>query len=257
MRCLESAQPIPRRSLTGGPTRQDRSGPQKDYSPGDLRQDQRQDHCQTDVIVAGSALITRTPVRTAEEAVMSFIDDVAGKSITTLLGSSSNPLAANLLQMINQQPGGLSGLVQHFHEKGFSEVITSWVGTGQNLPISADQIQHISGQPAGEGTRSQSRYFARRRRFSAGCVAAYVGRQTHSQRAAPGYGSLLEKGMNLLKSLGKTEAGCSTGYTSRCWARAALRPFRARVRCFPSSRWAIIGVLPVPAFKSSHAPRPP
>ena len=43
---------------------------------------------------------------------MGFIDDVAGKSITTLLGSSSNPLAANLLQMINQQPGGLSGLVQ-------------------------------------------------------------------------------------------------------------------------------------------------
>jgi uncharacterized protein YidB (DUF937 family) len=39
--------------------------------------------------------------------------------------------------MINQQPGGLSGLLQTFHEKGLGEIASSWVSSGQNLPISS------------------------------------------------------------------------------------------------------------------------
>jgi uncharacterized protein YidB (DUF937 family) len=76
---------------------------------------------------------------------MSFIDDIASRSIDDALSSSSSPLAASLLQMINQHPGGISGLIQTFHEKGLGELVVSWVGTGQNLPISAEQIQHLAG----------------------------------------------------------------------------------------------------------------
>ena len=54
-------------------------------------------------------------------------------------------MASSVAQMLNNQPGGLSGLLQQFHDKGLGSLVTSWVGTGQNLPISADQIQHVLG----------------------------------------------------------------------------------------------------------------
>jgi uncharacterized protein YidB (DUF937 family) len=137
---------------------------------------------------------------------MSFIDGVAGKSISSLLGSSSNPLAANLLQMINQQPGGLSGLVQTFHEKGFNEVITSWVGTGQNPPISADQIQHILGSQQMQDLAAKAGISPDAAGSQLAALLPTLIDKLTPNGQLPEHGSLLETGMNLLKSLEKTEA---------------------------------------------------
>jgi uncharacterized protein YidB (DUF937 family) len=76
---------------------------------------------------------------------MGLLDDMETKAIASLLGGGSNPMAASLLQMINNHPGGLPALLQSFHDKGLGDIVSSWVGTGQNLPISADQIQHVLG----------------------------------------------------------------------------------------------------------------
>ena len=76
---------------------------------------------------------------------MSFLEDMAGKEFSSMLSSSSNPMVSTIMQMINNQPGGLSGVVQQFHDKGLGSLVSSWVGTGQNLPISADQLQHVLG----------------------------------------------------------------------------------------------------------------
>ena len=76
---------------------------------------------------------------------MSLLDDLGNKAANSVLGDSSNPLATGLLHMINNTPGGLSGMLQSFHDQGLGGLMTSWIGTGQNLPISADQIQHVLG----------------------------------------------------------------------------------------------------------------
>jgi uncharacterized protein YidB (DUF937 family) len=76
---------------------------------------------------------------------MGMLDDLENRAANSMLGSSSNPLATGLLHMIQNQPGGLSGLVQCFHDKGLGGLAASWVGTGQNLPITADQIQNVLG----------------------------------------------------------------------------------------------------------------
>jgi uncharacterized protein YidB (DUF937 family) len=47
--------------------------------------------------------------------------------------------------MIQNQPGGLQGLVQSFHDKGLGGVVSSWVSTGPNPPISADQVHQVLG----------------------------------------------------------------------------------------------------------------
>jgi uncharacterized protein YidB (DUF937 family) len=76
---------------------------------------------------------------------MGMLDDLENQAMTKMLGSSGNPLATSLLQMIQNQPGGLKGMLQSFHEKGLGSLVSSWVSTGQNLPISADQVQQVLG----------------------------------------------------------------------------------------------------------------
>ena len=76
---------------------------------------------------------------------MGLLDNLENQAVNSVLGGSSNPMAASLLHMIQNQPGGLQGLVQSFHDKGLGELVSSWVGTGQNLPISGDQIHQVLG----------------------------------------------------------------------------------------------------------------
>jgi len=42
-------------------------------------------------------------------------------------------------------PQGLGGLVQAFEQGGLGAIVQSWVGTGANLPVSADQLQQVLG----------------------------------------------------------------------------------------------------------------
>ena len=46
----------------------------------------------------------------------------------------------------NDAPGGgLSGLAAKFEQAGLGNLISSWIGSGQNLPISADQLHNVLG----------------------------------------------------------------------------------------------------------------
>lgn len=135
---------------------------------------------------------------------MSLFDDLENKAASSMLGGSSNPLATGLLQMINSQPGGLSGLLQSFHEKGLGGVAASWVGTGQNLPISADQLQHVLGS-------DQVKQLAAKAGISPDAAGtaltqllpSLVDRLTPNGQM-PQHSNLLEMGMSILQSFGKT-----------------------------------------------------
>jgi uncharacterized protein YidB (DUF937 family) len=76
---------------------------------------------------------------------MGLLDSMENEAVTKVLGGSTNPMAASLLHMIQNQPGGLQGMVQSFHDKGLSGLVSSWVGGGQNMPVSADQIHQVFG----------------------------------------------------------------------------------------------------------------
>src|SRR6266852_6560004 len=41
---------------------------------------------------------------------------------------------------------GLAGLVQRFERQGLGQVIGSWLGPGENLPISGPQLQAVLGE---------------------------------------------------------------------------------------------------------------
>jgi uncharacterized protein YidB (DUF937 family) len=41
--------------------------------------------------------------------------------------------------------GGLSAIVAKLQQSGFGDQVKSWIGSGQNLPITADQLQQVLG----------------------------------------------------------------------------------------------------------------
>ena len=135
---------------------------------------------------------------------MGLLDEMENKAVTSMLGNNSNPLATSLLQMINNQPGGLSGLAQSFHEKGFGGIMSSWVGTGQNLPITADQIQHVLGS-------EQVKELAAKAGISPDLASSSLATMLPSlidkltpNGQMPDHSNLVQMGMSILQSLGKT-----------------------------------------------------
>jgi len=55
-----------------------------------------------------------------------------------------SPLVQVALQLI-EQSGGLPGIISKFQHGGMGEEVGSWVGTGQNLPMTGNQLQEILG----------------------------------------------------------------------------------------------------------------
>jgi uncharacterized protein YidB (DUF937 family) len=51
----------------------------------------------------------------------------------------------------NGSQGGLGGLVSKFEQAGMGDVIGSWIGTGQNAPISGGQLQDVLGSDVVSG----------------------------------------------------------------------------------------------------------
>ena len=134
---------------------------------------------------------------------MGLLDDMEGKALSSMLGGGPNPLASQVLQMINNQPGGLQGLIQSFHDKGMGGIVSSWVSTGQNLPISADQITHVLGSDqvkqlaaqAGISTDAASSTLAK-------FLPMLINHATPDGQV-PQQSNIMEVGMNLLRSLQK------------------------------------------------------
>lgn len=65
--------------------------------------------------------------------------------------TAGNPMLNAVLGMLSNSgpgtvnPGGLGGLLSMFQKAGLGDVIQSWISTGQNLPIDADQLQQVLG----------------------------------------------------------------------------------------------------------------
>ena len=88
---------------------------------------------------------------------MGMLDGLLG----SLMGSGNggnNPLLQIAMQMLANKGGGgaggggaldsmggLGGIVSAFEKGGLGNIADSWVGTGENLPVSGDQLSQILG----------------------------------------------------------------------------------------------------------------
>jgi uncharacterized protein YidB (DUF937 family) len=74
-----------------------------------------------------------------------IVKGVAGKFLGGSAGTQNPLLDIALSLLTNPQTGGLGGLMETFKSKGLNDIMSSWVSTGQNLPISGKQIQDVLG----------------------------------------------------------------------------------------------------------------
>ncbi|MBS1139242.1 MAG: Protein of unknown function bacterial [Proteobacteria bacterium] len=133
---------------------------------------------------------------------MGLLDSVVG----ALAGGQSggdNPLLNIVMQLINNpQTGGLGGLVQSFQQGGLGNIVNSWVSTGQNLPISAEQIQEILGGGQLQNIASQLGVSTAQASGSlADLLPQVVDKLTPNGRVPEG-GDLLAQGLDMLKKGG-------------------------------------------------------
>ncbi len=79
---------------------------------------------------------------------MGLLDDLL-KQVGTLSGGAGQAAGgAGIFSALNDalsSHGGVQGLVNLFQEGGLGSVIASWIGTGANLPVTADQLQQVLG----------------------------------------------------------------------------------------------------------------
>jgi uncharacterized protein YidB (DUF937 family) len=78
---------------------------------------------------------------------MGLLDSVVG-ALSSAQGNTGG--GADLMKIVGElfsqpQTGGLQGLVSAFTSGGLGDVVSSWIGKGENLPISADQIMSVLG----------------------------------------------------------------------------------------------------------------
>jgi uncharacterized protein YidB (DUF937 family) len=78
---------------------------------------------------------------------MGLLDTIANQVMGSLASCDDGRHAqvVNAVGSFIQQQGGLENLINTFHQRGLGSLVSSWVGTGQNLPISADQLAHVMG----------------------------------------------------------------------------------------------------------------
>src|SRR5262245_64172469 len=60
------------------------------------------------------------------------------------LGAAVLPVVLSEVMGTGSQ-GGLNAIVAKLEQAGLGDQVKSWIGTGQNLPISADQIRQVLG----------------------------------------------------------------------------------------------------------------
>ena len=97
---------------------------------------------------------------------MGLLDGVLGNLAGSFLGGGggqqgSNPLMQIAMQMLMHQGGsaapaqgidpnaasmgGLGGIMDAFQKGGLGHITDSWVGSGENLPVSGDQLTQVLG----------------------------------------------------------------------------------------------------------------
>lgn len=68
----------------------------------------------------------------------------AFKSALGQIGAAVLPVVMSEIMGTGSQ-GGLSAIVAKLEQAGFGSQVKSWIGNGQNLPITADQLRQVLG----------------------------------------------------------------------------------------------------------------
>jgi len=77
---------------------------------------------------------------------MGLFDDLAGAAKGAIFNAAEGGIQGVLSNVIGSTTeGGVDGLLRKLQASGLGDQVSSWLGNGHNLPISADQLQAALG----------------------------------------------------------------------------------------------------------------
>jgi uncharacterized protein YidB (DUF937 family) len=77
---------------------------------------------------------------------MGMLDGLVGSVLGKVMGDKAG-MAQVAMDMFSTN-GGVGGLLEKFKAGGLGDAAASWVGKGENIPVSADQISSVLGEGA-------------------------------------------------------------------------------------------------------------
>ena len=77
---------------------------------------------------------------------MGMFDGLVGSVLGKVMGDKAG-MAQVAMEMFNSN-GGVSGLMEKFKAGGLGDAAASWIGTGENIAVSPDQISNVLGEGA-------------------------------------------------------------------------------------------------------------
>ena len=99
-----------------------------------------------------------------------------------LLGGAVGAEMVTVVNGLIEKHGGVQGIVAQLEQQGLGNTVRSWVGTGANQPISADQIHQAFGSDTVKQLAAKIGMTHRGPGLQAVADSASGNRQTHSER---------------------------------------------------------------------------
>jgi uncharacterized protein YidB (DUF937 family) len=76
--------------------------------------------------------------------ILENVKNMAAKAVGLPPDSNLSSIGHGAFHLL-QQHGGIDGIKAKFEQQGLSKTLQSWISTGPNLPVSAEQIQKVFG----------------------------------------------------------------------------------------------------------------
>ena len=126
---------------------------------------------------------------------MGLLDQMAG-----MLGGQASKLGQYqaILSWLESQ-GGIQGVLDKFRQGGLAAIVESWISSGANLPISAEQITSVLGSPA---IGQLAEKLGMNTQTTSALIAEYLPKMIDGlspEGEVPAQQDLLSEGLNLLK----------------------------------------------------------
>lgn len=115
------------------------------------------------------------------------------------LGGGQGNLLPIILKVLQNQPGGLGGLLNSFQQKGMGDIVQSWISTGQNKPISAEQVSEALGPEQVSAVANEAGISHEEAKSSLASLLPQVVDRLTPNGQLPQSNDLMSQGMELLK----------------------------------------------------------
>ncbi|MFI4940410.1 MAG: YidB family protein [Burkholderiales bacterium] len=133
---------------------------------------------------------------------MGLLDQLAGQVMGKLGAQQQDSvpqseLLNSVMGMIGSS-GGLAGVLQKLKDSGLESQVASWIGTGENQPVSGDQIKDALGEETVQQIAQQSGIAPEHAAAGLAQLLPQIIDQLTPNGQVP-HGDLLQQGLGLLK----------------------------------------------------------